>query len=1597
MVLWAKVSCAQPVVPALDGTGTNVRHNGSVIDISGGSFSRDAANLFHSFQQFGLSADQVANFLANPNTQNILSRVVGGDASVINGLIQVTGGSPNLFFMNPAGIVFGPNARLNVPGDFLATTATRIGLGNDQWFSSFGRNDYSSLVGTPSFFMFDTSHPGSIINAGLLTLQDGKDLVLLGGNVVNTGQLNAPGGSVTVAAVPGTNRVRISQAGHLLSLEVEVPTGQHGQVLPITPADLPTLLTLGAAGLDLGLTKNADNSVQLSDSGIVVPTGSGTAIASGSIDTSSSAQGQAGGNVNVLGDRVGLVGTSINASGVNGGGTVRIGGDYKGQGTVPNAQRTFVSADSTIQANAGPQGDGGRVVIWSDDATQFSGTIGARGGFLSGNGGFVEVSGKQNLAFQGWVDAGAVNGLGGTFLLDPADIRIVAGGPSTGFSGQVLFGDLGPTIITQDQLQSLPGDTNIRLEATNSITVDPMLGGALRFATGSGSIEFLVGQPQADGSIAGGTFSMSPADTVFTGGRSLKIVSDILTLGSVEVGGKLELVSNNLNLLGGEDSVRATSAIPTEIIVAANSSNIMINLEDNARRPIGIGVLDIHVPELEAIKQEDFTQFMLRGNQINVLRDGPPSTPIPFLTPLVLDANTVVFSDRINADLPLRAPSLTIKANNLTLPSSPGAIQTNPNNGSVTLGPRGNSNQNILVGSVVGAPGDLVFNPQDLASLVTPSLGFTTGGDITVAQPLVAGSNLSFVGSALLLGADLTAGNNVDISGDLQVTQTSRISAGGLITIGNNVTATGDITLSAGTVFTPGSITSAGTDVSFQLRGDLSLFKPVLTNGGNFLIDTAGSVRLVDAVRTGGGSITLRGASIDTGLLDSSFAAGQGGAISVTATRDSVVTGDLNSSGLSGGAITVSAIQSIQAGVINSSGSVGNGGSVTLDPIGDIQVTSINAQGGSSGVGGDVSATTGRFFRATGSFVDRNGVLSSISTAGGVNGGSITIEHGGGSLDTPFVVGDASLNGTAEALTTGVGDTISPLRSFSGSYSQGKIRIVTGVPNGSGLVPDDGSGSGPLLLAECVANDCQPPVVVPPERASKPLAETVFDALEEKFTQEYESYTGIKGTRLKSLKEVQNELSKVRSETDLNPALMYVFFSNKIITTRSLSSINSASDLLPILRGEEKIRNNYFLHILLVTPRKACVFPVYRYYTARSLADRESCQHENVANSAKDVNGSAVTFDVIHGQVKNLHRHIGYDSNSSLNEFLKASSMLYRVLINPVRDELELEGTNHLSFVLDRGLRSLPLAALSNKDSIKTGASNNGYLVEDYSISLTPSYSLLRTDYEKGLAEKEMWVLGASEINGKSTDLQLVEFQMSTLLGDQVWRGNGLSFKNEKFTSDVLKPCSNTSGLFTQSPECRRDTAAIIHLITHANFTGNPDSSTLKFGNGEELTLNQVQNLRLDTPPPPPIELLVLTACQTAQDNEEVQLSFASAAAKAKVKTVVAGLWSIGEMETFALNVQFYQGLRVGKSKSKAFQQAQIAMIKGTTYMEYNSSKDSSVLITPTDFQGELPISDDPSNQYPNPTIDTDKKDDNILLLRHPKLWSGVTLIGTPW
>lgn len=609
-VLMVQVStpvAAQPITP--DGnTGTIVTPNSnstpsgnSAYDISGGQLSKDGANLFHSFTQFGLEAGQIANFISNPSILNILGRVTGGNPSIVNGLIQVTGGNSNLILMNPAGIVFGATAQLNVPADFTATTATRIGLGNNTWFDAVGTNDYSVLIGPPSTFAFGTSGtPGAIVNAGELAVKDGKNLALLGGTVVSTGQLKAPSGTITAAAVPGQNLIRISQTGSVLNLEIKpcdsaancTPASTANSPLP-NPLSLPQLLTGQAGSPVKELTVNSSGQVVLTNSGLVVPQSPGTMIVSGSADAS----GSIGGAVQLRGNLVGLVDKArVNVSGQSGGGTVLLGSDIRGQGTVSQESRALVGSEVSINADAGSTGNGGQVRVWAD-TTRFLGQVSVLGGASGGNGGVVEVSRTKNLIFNGLADTSAVYGERGTLFLNSATLSLtdagaIAAPPSNNSANnpQILLSDnnAGSNTISWGQIATLAAKNNIVLQANREIAITDIFGNTPSVTQNNG-----VNLGQKTGSLTLRSASSSitfndPNDSIQSFGSAITLEAATKITGGnfITNGGAVTLKVPNGNITTGRIDTSSLSGDGGRVMLDAKTG-ITVNSIDT--RSLGNG------------------------------------------------------------------------------------------------------------------------------------------------------------------------------------------------------------------------------------------------------------------------------------------------------------------------------------------------------------------------------------------------------------------------------------------------------------------------------------------------------------------------------------------------------------------------------------------------------------------------------------------------------------------------------------------------------------------------------------------------------------------------------------------------------------------------------------------------------------------------------------------------------------------------------------------------------------------------------------------------------------------------------------------------
>ncbi|AFZ16944.1 CHAT domain-containing protein [Allocoleopsis franciscana] len=994
------------IVPAADGTNTLVNTTGNQLDITGGQTSSSGTNLFHSFSQFDVNTGQTANFQSNATTQNILGRVVSGNASNINGLIQVSGSQANLYLMNPAGIIFGSNASLNVPASFVATTATSIGISNN-WFNAAGINDYTQLNGTPNGFAFTTSQPGSIVNSGNLAVGAGKDLMLLGGTVVSTGQVNAPVGKITIAAVPGTSLVRLSQSGSVLSLEVLPPASDNNSptqwTLPVL--SLPQLLTGGSGGNATGLSVNAAGETVLTGSGVQVPTEPGSAIASGSLNAFGTAPGQTGGTVQVLGNKVGLVSANVDATGANGGGTVLIGGDYQGKGTVPNASRTYVSSDSTINADALTQGNGGKVILWADEITAFHGSISARGGSTSGNGGFVEVSGKQDLIFNGTANLSAANGSLGTLLLDPTDITISNAPSSPGVdaqlngTAQILQNDFSPTpgsiFISQAVLEDMLPTANVILEATNDIIIGPLNNDQLTFPffpTGgvAGSITLT-----ADSDNSGvGSFLMGATQSIIAPGRNITISGASITAGTITTNG-LNGGAINLNASGDITAFRLDSGTngagiggPITVTSTGGAINITNSVETGSAGA-GLG----------------------SGGDITLTARGNITT----------------------ADVLSRSNSVGT-AGNITITSTEGSIDTT----AATFG----------VHAFGASGGTIVLNAQ--GDIRTGSiLSSTTAGSIGDAGTITLNSTAGNIISEIELNSSSVGGNGGAIAlSALGNITTSAINTASVINGGAGNGIGGTITLTS----TGGAIdTSLGTLASFG------------QTGGAITLDAAGNVTTAQldsgaVVRGGDVTVTSRQGGIDTsrGLINPNTGSGTSGAVTLNANLD-IVTGEIRATAITGNGNDISltstagSIDTTASSLSTASGD-GNAGNISLSAFGNIATNDL-ASFSNAGNAGTITlnATNGQV--TTGNITaispTRTGDISITGNEINFTGVANSVNSNGNLLLQPSTPTQSiALSGIDGVDTTALDLTDTKLNALSNAFSS----ITIGRADGSGTI-----------------------------------------------------------------------------------------------------------------------------------------------------------------------------------------------------------------------------------------------------------------------------------------------------------------------------------------------------------------------------------------------------------------------------------------------------------------------------------------------------------------------------------------------------------------
>lgn len=212
------VASAQVVLDGKLGASTTLA--GPNFNIPASLGTTHGNNLFHSFSQLNLSAGEVATFSGPANIQNILSRVTGGAASTIDGTLRSTISGANFFLINPNGVVFGPNAAIDVSGSFAASTANYLKLADGARFMASLDADDSGLSSAPvSAFGFLGSSPAAIsVNQSTLAVGAGQTVSLVGGALtVEGGVIQSPGGRINAVSVSSQGEVPVDPRSVSLS------------------------------------------------------------------------------------------------------------------------------------------------------------------------------------------------------------------------------------------------------------------------------------------------------------------------------------------------------------------------------------------------------------------------------------------------------------------------------------------------------------------------------------------------------------------------------------------------------------------------------------------------------------------------------------------------------------------------------------------------------------------------------------------------------------------------------------------------------------------------------------------------------------------------------------------------------------------------------------------------------------------------------------------------------------------------------------------------------------------------------------------------------------------------------------------------------------------------------------------------------------------------------------------------------------------------------------------------------------------------------------------------------------------------------------
>jgi filamentous hemagglutinin family protein len=892
-------------------------------------------NLFHSFKEFNISEGRAAYFFSpSGDIQNILARVTGTNPSGIFGKLGTVGNSsPNLFLINPNGIVFGKNASLDVQGSFVGTTANGVQFGNQGIFSATNPQAAPLLTINPSVLLFNQIQAnGGIINqsqapAGMnpigedvagLRVADSKSLLLVGGNInIDSGSIRAYGGNIELAGLAAPGNVELNIAGDNLGLVIP----ENVERADVSLSNGAEINVRGAGG---GNIKIQARNVNLAGQSILragIATGLGSPDSQGG-DVTINATGQTK-----------LIDSSFIANVVQ----ARAFGKA---GDINIKSSSFaLSNDAFLNASLFGQGNGGNISIQTSDAVEISNRSSTSNNIESGavgNGGDINITaGSLSLTDSSQIQSllrdandqlpGGQGNAGNVNINVQGDIsfRIARPNEVNGINfevGEGAIGNSGNVTINTSSLEMTDasqirgitrgkGDSgNIVINARNNIALDGTVG---NFSSGIINGVALTGEGNA------GDIQITTGTLKATNGASISSV----TLGKGN-GGDIYLKTGSLSLING-------SNITADVLGQGNAGNITVEATDNVKLdgfPSGLGssLLTGGVGKAGNIQVTTGSLLVTNGASISNDTDGVGNAGnitinardnVTFLgfdskTKIPSRASSFAFTNAIGngGEIRITAANLLLKDGGQLAPD----ISKQGNAGNIFLD----------IGNTMTLDG--IIN-NGLPSLVTTTAYNGNGGNIQIA------------------------------TGSLFITNGARISSSHLEGKGNS----GNISINARDSVIIDGVLEDVTTIFGKRDIHSGLFSSL--DGGE---GKGGDIK-----------ITTGSLAVTNGAIINGSTSGQGNGGNITINARDTVTFD---SGENGSPIAI--------GTIANSNSTGNAGNIRINAK-ELFVRNdayVGAFSQGQGNGGDIEITTG-------SLAVTNGAFISAGTQGQGNGGNITI------------------------------------------------------------------------------------------------------------------------------------------------------------------------------------------------------------------------------------------------------------------------------------------------------------------------------------------------------------------------------------------------------------------------------------------------------------------------------------------------------------------------------------------------------------------------------------------------------------------------------